>query len=55
MTLKFQVINGSQASDTGVYKCVVSNDAGAAEASTHLIVNTAPIITVPPISQGKNL
>ncbi|XP_050723288.1 hemicentin-1-like isoform X2 [Eriocheir sinensis] len=45
------VINASQASDSGEYKCVVSNDAGAAEATAHLLVFTAPIITTPPIAK----
>ncbi|XP_063876640.1 hemicentin-1-like isoform X2 [Scylla paramamosain] len=45
------VINASQASDAGEYKCVVSNGAGAAEATAHLVVHTAPIITTPPVAQ----
>ncbi|XP_042230990.1 hemicentin-1-like isoform X2 [Homarus americanus] len=44
------VINSSQASDAGEYKCVVSNDAGAAEATAHLVVHTPPILTRPPIT-----
>lgn len=48
-----QVINASQASDAGEYKCVVSNDAGAAEATAHLVVHTAPIIITPPVAKGE--
>lgn len=49
------MINASQASDSGEYKCVVSNDAGAAEATAHLQVFTAPVITTPPIAKGEAL
>nr|XP_053650237.1 hemicentin-1-like [Cherax quadricarinatus] len=44
------VIDSSQASDAGEYKCVVSNDAGAAEATAHLVVHTPPVLTRPPIT-----
>ncbi|KAK4311029.1 hypothetical protein Pmani_017444 [Petrolisthes manimaculis] len=44
------VINASQASDAGEYKCVVSNDAGAAEATAQLVVHTPPVITHPPVT-----
>ncbi|XP_068231428.1 hemicentin-1-like [Palaemon carinicauda] len=44
------VIDSLQASDAGEYKCVVSNDAGAAEATAHLVVHTPPVLTRPPIS-----
>ncbi|XP_071515843.1 hemicentin-1-like [Panulirus ornatus] len=45
------VINSSQASDAGEYKCIVSNDAGAAEATAHLVVHTPPVLTHPPITK----
>ncbi|XP_063600047.1 hemicentin-1-like [Penaeus indicus] len=45
------VIDSSQASDAGEYKCVVSNDAGAAEATAHLVVHTPPMLTRPPVSK----
>ncbi|XP_069163060.1 hemicentin-1 isoform X2 [Procambarus clarkii] len=44
------VIDSSQASDAGEYKCVVSNDAGAAEATAHLVVHTPPILTRTPMT-----
>ncbi|XP_066942937.1 hemicentin-1-like isoform X1 [Macrobrachium rosenbergii] len=44
------VIDSLQASDAGEYKCVVSNDAGAAEATAHLVVHTPPVLTRPPVS-----
>ncbi|XP_076053538.1 hemicentin-1-like, partial [Oratosquilla oratoria] len=45
------MIDSSRASDAGEYKCVVSNDAGAAEATAHLKVNTPPTIIKPPMSR----
>ena len=47
------MINASQASDAGEYKCVVSNGAGAAEATAHLVVHTAPVITTLPVAKGE--
>ncbi|KAK7084982.1 Hemicentin-1 [Halocaridina rubra] len=44
------VIDSLQASDAGEYKCIVSNDAGAAEATAHLVVHTPPVLTQPPVS-----